>query len=98
MVTEKRTSRPGVVRVELNRSLTGMGHEHHRAGEEITGNRPPDELSRRLLDGGLASAVHIHSNEVTVELTPWGTSEGICDVIAGLFRHYVEGVTPKKFD
>ena len=42
VVTQKQSSRPGVVRYELNRTLTGTGHEVYRPGTEISGHRPPD--------------------------------------------------------
>ncbi len=41
--------------------------------------------------------MHIYSNQVTVELTPFETPEGILEIVKGLFTHYVEGVEPKKF-
>ena len=98
-VTEKRGARPDVVRFELNRSLTGMDHERYRSREEATGNRPPDELARRLFDRGGVDAVHIYSNVVTVDLADGATAEGMADIIHGLFVHYdhdekaPEGVT-----
>ena len=61
-VIEKPTSRPGVVRFELNRSLTGMGHERYRSRDDATGDRPADELARRLFDRGGVDGVHIYSN------------------------------------
>ena len=53
-VTEKPSSSPGVVRFELNRALTGMGHEHFRSAEEAFGPRPAAELARRLFATGQA--------------------------------------------
>ena len=41
------SSRPGVVRFEINRCLTGMGHERYRADNEIVGDTPADDLARR---------------------------------------------------
>src|SRR5437879_506546 len=51
-VVEKRSSRPDVVVFELNRSLTGMGHERYRALEDAAGNRPPDHVARILFEHG----------------------------------------------
>ncbi len=92
-VTFLRTSspRPGLVRFELNRTLTGMGHERYRAGKEILGNRAVDELARRLLATGKLVAVHIHGSMVTAELAESDTS-GLEDVIADLYTYYVPGV------
>ena len=55
VVIEKPSSRRGMVRFETNRALTGMGHERYRADQDVWGNRPPDELARRLFaHGGVA--------------------------------------------
>ena len=93
-VVQKPTTRPGVVRFDLNRSLTGMGHERYRAGADITGQRPPDELARRLFARGGVEAVHVYSNEVTVELAAGSDGAGLREALEELFIHYTEGVTP----
>ena len=92
-VTFLRTTspRPGIVRFELNRTLTGMGHERYRAGREIIGNRPVDELARRMLATGKLTAVHIHGSMITAELTESDTA-GVAEVIADLYTYYVPGV------
>lgn len=87
-VTEKRGERGDIVRFDLNRSLTGMGHERYRAGQEIVGQRPPDELARRLFGHGGVEAVHIYSNVITVDLAEGASSEGLADIVHGLFVHY----------
>lgn len=96
LVTFLRTSSPrhGLVRFELNRTITGMGHERYRVGEEIIGDRSVDELARRLLATGRLAAVHIHGSVVTAELAdPAGAGEpGLSDAITGLYTYYVEGV------
>ena len=96
-VSEKPTGRPGMIRFEVNRPLTGMGHERYRSVEDCSGDRPPDVLARRLLEHGGVKAVHVYGNQVTVELAPWGSSDGLLDIVRGLFTHYLEGVAPKKF-
>ncbi len=90
-VVEKPSSRTGVVRYETNRALTGMGHERYRAGDEILGTAPADELARRLFDRGGITGVHVNGNVVTVELTE-AEAEGIDEVIASLYLYWVEGV------
>jgi hypothetical protein len=90
-VVEKPSSRTGIVRYEINRSLTGMGHERYAAGEEVVGDAPADELARRLLALGGIAGVHVNANVVTIELADHDT-EGIADVIADLHLYYVEGV------
>ena len=87
-VTEKRGERGDIVRFDLNRSLTGMGHERYRADQEIVGDRPPDELARRLFAHGGVEAVHVYSNMVTVDLASGATSEGLADIVHSLFVHY----------
>ena len=92
-VVEKPSSRTGVVRYETNRALTGMGHERYRAGDEILGAAPADELARRLFDRGGIAGVHVNGNVVTVELTEAEAEvEGIDEVIASLYLYWVEGV------
>ena len=90
-VVEKPSSRAGIVRYEINRSLTGMGHERYAFGDDITGDTPADELARRLLALGGIAGIHVNANVVTVQLSGSGTS-GIADVIADLHLYYVEGV------
>lgn len=83
--------RPGIVRFELNRNLTGMGHEYYRADTEVLTARPPDRLAKRLFEVGGVSAVHIYGSMVTVELV--STDPGnLEDVVRGLYTYYVPGV------
>ena len=93
-VVEKPTSEPGVLRFELNRSLTGMGHEHYRSAADALGDRPPDALARRLFEHGDVDGVHIYSNMVTIDLHKGSTGAGLLDLMERLFIHYREGVTP----
>ena len=93
-VTVKPTRRDGIVRFELNRSLTGMGHEHYASAAAPTGDRPPDVLARRLFEHPAVKAVHIYSNEVTIELQPGTSSDGLKEAMEGLYIHYLPGVTP----
>ena len=90
-VVEKPSSRTRVVRYETNRALTGMGHARYRAGDEILGTAPADELARRLFDRGGITGVHVNGNVVTVELAE-AEAEGIDEVIASLYLYWVEGV------
>ncbi len=91
-VTEKRGVRPDVVIFELNRSLTGMGHERYRSAADATGTRPVDALARRLFEAGGVEGVHIYSNVVTVDLPDGAQGEGLADIIRDLFTYYREGV------
>ncbi len=93
-VVEKPTATAGIVRFEINRSLTGMGHERYRSLADATGHRPPDELARRLFERGGIDAVHIFSNVITVDLARGADGSGLLEVIQGLFIHYSPGVLP----
>ncbi len=90
-VIEKPSSRPGIVRYVLNRALTGMGHERYRADVEIRGDRPADELARRLLETGKVDGVSINGNVVTVELHT-NDADGLKEVIVDLYTYWVDGV------
>jgi hypothetical protein len=89
-VVETRSHRPGIVRFEINRPLSGMGHERYPAGTVVEGDRPVDELARRLLEHGGVDAVHINGSVVTVELARGSTGEGLADIVRGLFIFYGE--------
>lgn len=91
---EKPAPRHGMVRFDLNRNLTGMDHERYVAGQEIPGERPPDELARRLFAHGGVASVAMIGNTVTVDLADGHTSAGLREVIEGLYTFYREGVTP----
>lgn len=93
-VVEKPTATAGIVRFEINRSLTGMGHERYRSLAEATGHRPPDELARRLFERGGVDAVHVFSNIITVDLARGSDGTGLLQVIQNLFIHYRPGVLP----
>ena len=95
-VIEKPTTRPDVVRFELNRSLTGMGHERYASRDSATGVRPVDELARRLFDHGGVDGVHVYSNVVTIDLAAGASADGLQQVIEDLFLYYAEGVTPAE--
>lgn len=94
VVTEKRTAKPGTCRFEVNRVLTGMAHVRYAGGEAIVGDRPTDELARRLFAHGGVAAVHVYGNVITVELARGGSPEGLREVIEGLHIYYREGVQP----
>jgi hypothetical protein len=93
-VLEKRGGAPNIARFELNRSLTGMGHQRYSSRDAAVGPTPGAELARRLFDGGGVEAVHIYSNVVTVTLGYGGATTGMADLVRDLFLYYREGVTP----
>jgi len=97
-VTEKPSSSPGVVRFELNRALTGMGHERFLSAGDAFGPRPAAELARRLFATGQAAAVHVYSNIVTVDLAKGATSSGLADVVRHLYQYWQPGMAPPTFE
>ena len=88
VIEKPSVANPGMVRFETNRALTGMSHERYLAGTEVRGNRPPDELARRLLARGGIGAVHMNGSVVTVDLEKGADSQGLREIIEGLFIHY----------
>ncbi|MFA5566216.1 MAG: hypothetical protein WC184_09820 [Acidimicrobiia bacterium] len=91
-VIEKPSSIPGTVRFEINRSLTGMGHERYVAGTLIEGDRPPDRLARSLFEHGGIESVHIYANVITVTLDEHRNSSGLKEIIEDLYIYYLPGV------
>jgi hypothetical protein len=87
VVEKPSVANPGMVRFETNRALTGMGHERYVPGE-VRGDRPPDELARRLLARGGIEAVHINGSVVTVDLQKGHSSAGLREIIESLYIHY----------
>ncbi len=97
-VIERPSRRSGVVRFELNRCITGTGHEIYRAGEEIVGERPADVLARRLFEHGGIDTVSINSSMVTVDLSKGGHSDGLKEIIENLYTYYLPGVEVPSFE
>lgn len=99
-VIEKPSSRSGIVRFEINRALTGTGHEIYTSDHEISGDRPPDVLAARLFELGSIDQIHINANVITLKLGSGQTSSGIGEVIADLYTYYRPGVpvpSPEDF-
>jgi hypothetical protein len=97
-VTEKPSSSPGVVRFELNRALTGMGHERFRSAADAFGPRPAAELARRLFATGQVVAVHVYANIVTVDLAKGSSAVGLADVVRHLYQYWKPGMAPPTFE
>ena len=97
-VTEKPSATRGVVRFEINRSLSGMGHEHFASVADAWGNTPSDELARRMFATGRVAAVHVYGNIITVDLSKGHDSEGLADILRNLYRYWKPGVEPPTFE
>jgi hypothetical protein len=97
-VTEKPSSTRGVVRFEINRSLSGMGHERFSSVADAWGNTPSDELARRMFATGQVAAVHVYGNIITVDLHKGHDSEGLADIVRDLYQYWKPGVEPPSFE
>lgn len=97
-VVEKNSSIPGFVRYELNRNLTGSGHERFGSSAEAVGPRPSAELARRLFGTGRVAGVHVYMNMITVDLQKGFTSEGLIDVVRDLYQYWKPGMAPPAFE
>ena len=91
-VIEKAAATPGIVRFEINRSITGMAIERFASAEVAFGPSPAAELARRLFAHGGITGVTIFSNVITVDLADGATSVGMRELIEELFTYYREGV------
>lgn len=97
-VTEKPSSTRGVVRFEINRSLSGMGHEHFASVADAWGNTPSDELARRMFATEQVDAVHVYGNIITVDIEKEHDSNGLADIIRELYQYWKPGVEPPTFE
>jgi hypothetical protein len=97
-VVEKNSSIPGHVRFELNRNLTGSGHERYAAAAEAVGARPAAELARRLFGTGQVGGVHVYMNQVSVDLRKGHTSAGLIDIVRDLYQYWKPGMAPPAFE
>jgi len=91
-VTRKPSVRSNVAIFELNRSLTGMGHERFLSASDATRDKPVEELARRLFAAGKVVGVHVYSNVVTVDLADGADAVALAEIIRDLFTYYREGV------
>lgn len=97
-VVEKKSSAPGVYRFELNRSLSGMGHERFDSVDEAIGDTPSASLARQLFATGKVSSVHVFGNMVTVDVAKGYDSSGLADIVREMYRYWKPGVEPPTFD
>ncbi len=97
-VVEKQSATPGVVRFELNRSLSGMGHERFDSARDAVGPRPSAALARELFATGQVAAVHVYGNMVTVDLEKGFDSSGLADIVREMYRYWKPGVQPPSFE
>jgi hypothetical protein len=97
-VVEKPSTTPGVVRFELNRSLSGMGHERFMSLLDADGGTPSSALARQLFSTGKVAAVHVYGNVVTVDLERGYDSAGLSDIVREMYRYWKPGVEVPTFE
>jgi len=97
-VVEKPSIRLGTVRYELNRSLTGMGHEHFASMKDAVGPRPAAALARQLLATGKVDSVYMYGNVVTVDICKGCTADGLADVLRDMYQYWKPGMEMPVFD
>ena len=97
-VVEKQSATPGVVRFELNRSLSGMGHERYTSRLDAVGHTPGAALARELFATGKVAGVHVYANMVTVDLEKGYDSDGLADIVREMYRYWKPGVEPPSFE
>ena len=102
VVVEKPSRRPGIVRFEANRSLSGMGHDSFTAGDAsgvfARANTPAAELARRLFATGRVAGVHVYQNMVTVDLNKGFDSEGLDEIVRDLYQYWKPGMEPPSVE
>src|SRR5690606_8315798 len=85
---ERPSPRPGIVRFQTNRALSGTGHDRYVAGQVIDDDRPTDELARRIFARGGVAAVHINGSVSTLDLETGLDATVIADIVRGLYTYY----------
>jgi hypothetical protein len=97
-VVEKKSATPGVIRFELNRNLTGSGHERFASSADAVGVRPSAELARRLFGTGQVAGVHLYMNVVTVDLRKGHSADGLGAIVRDLYQYWRPGMAPPAFE
>jgi len=97
-VTVKPSTLPNRVRFELNRSLTGMGHERYTEAAQAKGVKPADELARRLFATGSVSAVHVFGSMVTVETRSGADVSALQTTVENLYQYWKPGMEPPSLE
>jgi hypothetical protein len=93
-VIQQPSSTPGRVRFELNRSLTGQGHERYEGIVTSRTGKPADVLANRLFATGDVSAVHVYGNMITVDVKTGSGNDSLIKVIEDLYQYWTPGKLP----
>ena len=85
---------PGRVRFEINRSLTGQGHEHYASATDARGSKPADVLARRLFATGAVTSVHVYGNMITLDVTPSASEAALQTAVEDMYQYWTPGKVP----
>lgn len=97
-VVERPSPRPGLLRLETNRSITGMGHERFTSMHDAIGPRPAAVLARQLLSTGKVDSVHMYGNIISVDIAKGFNSDGLADVVRNMYQYWKPGMEMPTFD
>jgi hypothetical protein len=97
-VSLRPSTQPGLLRFEINRSLTGMGHERYTSVDSARGESPSATLARRLLETGEVESVHIYGNIITVDLHKGYSGAALQPIIEDLHIYYRPGFVPPPLE
>jgi hypothetical protein len=97
-VTEKISTKPGIVRFETNRNFTGMGHRRFPSADDASGEGVPERIAQRLFESGKVASVHVYQNVVTAELRAGFDTSGLAELIETLYTYYVPGFVPPPLE
>ncbi len=97
-VVEKPSPRPGLLRFETNRSLTGMGHERFTSVLDAVGPRPAAVLARQLLSTGKVDSVSMYGNIISVDISKGFNGDGLSDVVRNMYQYWKPGMEMPTFD
>jgi hypothetical protein len=97
-VVEKPSPRPGLLRLETNRSLTGMGHERFTSIHDAIGPRPAAALARQLLSTGKVDSVYMYGNIISVDISKGFNGDGLADVVRNMYQYWKPGMEMPTFD
>src|ERR687883_1848231 len=88
----------GLLRLETNRSLTGMGHERFTSMADAVGPRPAAAVARQLFSTGKVQSVHIFGNIISVDIADGASADGLSDVVRNMYQYWKPGMEMPTFD
>ena len=75
-----------------------MGFERYESLDDAIGDRPVDELARRLFEHGGIDRLSVNSNVITIDMAKGYDDAGLQELIENLFIYYRPGVEVPSFE